>query len=81
MTREEAELKAATLNSEHPDRAKAHWRAQEMAGVWQVVRIGLPPTVPQNLTAETQADERPPTADDPRTNFDVNVGSRWALGG
>jgi hypothetical protein len=43
------------------------------------VRIGLPPDS-QPTIAETRADERPPTADDPRPATWQNV-PPWAAGG
>jgi len=72
MTREEAEALCARNATEHPDRKVAQWRAQEGPdGDWRVVRIGLPPS--PDTTEEVQADERPPTADDPRASIFQNI--------
>lgn len=80
MTREEAEARSAQLNAEHPDRATHHWRAAESAGEWNVVKIALPATGTPDSQAETRADQRPPSGDDPRTSHDRNVGGPW-MGG
>jgi hypothetical protein len=73
MTREDAEALCARNAAEHPDRKVAQWRPQEHPdGSWTVVRIGLPPTL--DTTTEQQADERPPTPDDPRTAAMQNLG-------
>lgn len=72
MTREEAEALRDRYAAEHPDRAKAQWRTTEQAdGSWAVVRISLPPS--QETTPELRADERPPTADDPRAAIFQNI--------
>jgi hypothetical protein len=73
VTREEAEALCAKNAAEHPDRKVAQWRAQKQEdGTWGVIRIGLPPT--PETTPEQQADERPPTPDDPRTAAMQNLG-------
>ena len=73
MTREDAEALCAKNAAEHPDRNVAQWRPQEQPdGTWTVVRIGLPPS--PDTTPEQQADERPPTPDDPRTAAMQNLG-------
>ena len=73
MTREDAEALCARNAAEHPDRNVAQWRPQEQPdGTWTVVRIGLPPS--PDTTPEQQADERPPTPDDPRTAAMQNLG-------
>jgi hypothetical protein len=67
MTREQAEALAAKLAAEHPERETHHWRPRELAdGGWDVVKIALPAVRDEELTAETAADERPPTGEDPR---------------
>ena len=66
MTREEAEREAGRLEAEHPDRQTHRFLAREQAdGSWAVVKVGLPPL--GELTPETRAEEKPPTADDPRS--------------
>ena len=72
MTREEAEALCARYAAEHPDRKVAQWLPQEQPDGTAVVRIGLPPTL--DTTTEEQADERPPTPDDPRTAAMQNLG-------
>ena len=69
MTREEAEKACKRLAGEHPDRATHRWVPHEAAdGSWDVAKIALAPFDEEALTAETRADERPATADDPRPN-------------
>ena len=73
MTRDEAEAVCAANAAEHPDRKVAQWRPQEgPEGDWSVVRIGLPPN--PETTAETIAEERPPTPPDPRPDVPPTVG-------
>ncbi len=77
MTREEAKREAQRLAQEHPDRETHQWQTREAAdGTWDVIKIGVPPPAPVG-DAETRADEKPPTPDDPRTAFgrDVPYGS------
>jgi hypothetical protein len=67
MTRAEAEHECARLAAEHPERATHSWLPRrEPDGDWSIVKVDLPPLDPSNA-AETRADEKPPTADDPRT--------------
>ena len=73
MTRDEAQDLCARFAAEHPDRANNQWRPREAAGgSWSVVKIALPPQ--GELTLETRADEKPPTAEDPRTAAMQNLG-------
>ncbi|MEJ7875084.1 MAG: hypothetical protein WKF62_00375 [Solirubrobacterales bacterium] len=73
MKREEAEAVCRANAAEHPDRKVVQWRAQEGPdGDWAVVRIGLPPT--PDTSAETIAEERPPTPPDPRPDVPPTVG-------
>ena len=73
MTREEAEREAERLAAEHPDRKTHRFVAREQdGGAWGVVKVSLPPQ--GELTAETRAEEKPPTADDPRTVGEQNMG-------
>jgi hypothetical protein len=77
MTQEQAEREAERLAAEHPDREAAQWRPREEPdGSWSVVKIALAP-IDEDLQAETRADERPPTADDPRSPSVRNVGGPW----
>ena len=72
MTQEEAKALCARNAAEHPERKVAQWRAQAVGGgEWTVVRIGLPPT--PETTEEVRADEKPPTADDPRASIFQNI--------
>lgn len=79
MTRAEAEAECRRLAAESPDRETHRWVSRDGGGgEWSVVRIGLPPAAPPAGT-ETRADERPPTADDPRPASWQNV-PPWAAG-
>lgn len=72
MDRTEAEALCARNAAEHPDRAAAQWRPKELAdGTWTVARVNLPPAGP--TTPEQRADEKPPTADDPRAPIFQNI--------
>jgi hypothetical protein len=73
MTESEARQACTRLAAEHPDRQTHRWVPREEAeGSWSVVKVALPPKGP--LATETTADERPPTADDPRTAAMQNLG-------
>ena len=72
MTREESEALCAEYAAEHPDRKVAQWIPQEQPdGEWVVLRVGIPAP---DTTEEIRADERPPTADDPRDAHMRNIG-------
>ena len=74
MDRESAEREAARLAAEHPDRETHRFLPREGEdGEWSVVKIGIPP-IDRNRVAETRADEKPTTADDPRTTAMQNLG-------
>lgn len=79
MTRAEAEQERDRLTREHPDRATHRWMARaDDAGVWSVVKVGLPPTGRVDpLKATTESKPRPPQADDPRTLHSRIVGGHW----
>jgi hypothetical protein len=78
MTREEAQLECERLTAEHPDRETHRFVPRKAEdGTWSVAKIGLPPADNAALTAETRADEKPTTADDPRDSFSRNVGGPW----
>ncbi len=73
MTEAEARELCGRLAEEHPDRESHTWRPrQEADGAWSVVKISLPSAGPR--TPETRAEERPATADDPRTSAMQNLG-------
>jgi len=81
MTREEAEATSIRLAREHPDRETHRFvPSKDGAGVWSVAKIGLAPVSGAPLTNGTRADEKPPTADDPRDSFSRNVGGPWVGG-
>lgn len=72
MNRAEAEEICTRYADEHPDRKVAQWRPrQEADGSWSVMRVDLPPS--GDLVPEQRADERPPTADDPRAAIFQNI--------
>jgi hypothetical protein len=73
MTKPEAELEAKRLAAEHPDRETHRFVAREAEdGSWSVAKVGIPPL--GKLTPETRVEEKPPTADDPRTVSQQNLG-------
>jgi hypothetical protein len=72
MTSDEAKAVCAANAASHPDREAAQWRPREAPdGTWSVMRIDLPPA--QETTPEVRADEKPPTADDPRSAIFQNI--------
>ena len=72
MTHDEAEQACNRLAAEHPDRETHRWVPhQAKDGSWDVAKIALAPSDDENLTAETRADEKPPTGDDPRSRSDL----------
>jgi hypothetical protein len=74
MTRAEAERECTRLAAEHADRVTHQWRPREEAdGRWSVVKIALPP-IDSDRQAELRAEEKPPTADDPRSAAAQNIG-------
>jgi hypothetical protein len=76
MTREEAEQACKRLAAEHPDRQTHRCVPREtQGGSWEVVKVHLAPSDDEHLTAETRADERPPTGNDPRTSPDLPYGN------
>jgi hypothetical protein len=73
MDEAQARAECERLAREHPDRETHQWRPrQEADGSWSVIKIALPPNGP--TTAETRAEEKPPTADDPRSSAMQNLG-------
>lgn len=80
MTRQEATELANRLNAEHPDRATHHWRARPAGEGWEVMKIGIPAAQMEDLQAGQRAAEGPPSAEDPRSSHDRNVGGPW-IGG
>ena len=73
MNESEAREACARFAAEHPERETHQWQPrQEADGSWSVVKIALPPSQP--TTPETRAEEKPPTADDPRTSSMQNLG-------
>ena len=79
MTRAEAEQERDRLTREHPDRATHRWMARaDDAGVWSVVKVGLPPTGRGfDSVVALRGSTRPPQADDPRTLHSRIVGGHW----
>jgi hypothetical protein len=78
MTREDAEKACKRLAAEDPDRETHRFvphRAED--GSWDVAKIALAPFDEGALTAETRADERPATGDDPRPNYWRDAGGPW----
>ena len=78
MSREAAEAEARRLAREHPDRAGHHWVARERDGSWEVVKIPVPTGQRVDpLKTTTEAKPKPSLPDDPRTNYDRNLGGPW----
>jgi hypothetical protein len=78
MSREAAEAEARRLAREHPERGSHRWLAREREGSWEVVKIPVPAgqkVDPLKTTAE--AKPKPAQPEDPRTNYDRNVGGPW----
>jgi len=70
----EARKACGQLAAEHPDRDTHRWHPrQEAGGSWAVVKIALAPSGSQS-SAETRAEARPPTGDDPRSAAEQNLG-------
>jgi hypothetical protein len=75
MTREQAEAECKRLAEESPERETHQWLPREEDdGSWSVVKVSLAPSSAADLTAETRADEKPPTPDDPRSAPFRNIG-------
>jgi len=71
VTHGEAIEACKRLAGEHPDRETHRWVPHQASdGSWEVAKIGLP-SQKDDATAETRADERPPTPDDPRPMRDI----------
>ncbi len=79
MTRDEAEHFARTQAREHPERDTHRWMAKEQPdGSWTVVKVRMPPGMKvDRLKTTTESKPKPPEPDDPRTNYDRNVGGPW----
>jgi hypothetical protein len=76
VTHEEAEQACKRLAAEHPDRETHRWIPHDAGdGNWDIAKISLAPSEDDSLAAETRADERPPTPDDPRSLRDI--GGPW----
>jgi len=76
MTEEQARERCAELAKSHTDRATHQFLPKRIGEGWGVVKIGVPP--PEDvLNAETRADERPPTGEDPRDSLSRNVGGAY----
>ena len=73
MNESDAREACERLAREHPDRQTHQWRPREQSdGSWAVVKIALAPTGP--TSTETRADQKPPTADDPRSGAMRDLG-------
>lgn len=73
MIKSEAESECRRLASSHPDRSTHQWFPRRLEGdEWTVAKVELAPTKP--LTAETRAEPKPATADDPRSSQMRDIG-------
>jgi hypothetical protein len=74
VNREQAEAECKRIAGESRDRATHSWLPREEAdGSWSVVKVNVPPADRSKLTAESRADERPLTGDDPRPGIFRNI--------
>lgn len=73
QTEDAARAACTRLAASHPDRTTHQWLPRRVRDRWQVIKIAIPPPL-EDLTAETQADQRPPVADDPRVAQVKNCG-------
>lgn len=73
MTEAEARAACSRLAETHSERASHQWLPRRGADGWQVVKVGIPPPA-DPLHAETRADERPSTGEDPRSAHFRNAG-------
>lgn len=73
MTEAEARAACTRLAREHPDRETHQFLPRRVEGGWAVVKVALAPPLDQ-LAGEVRADERPDTAEDPRTAQMKNIG-------
>jgi hypothetical protein len=79
MTHTEAQARCDQLNREHPDRATHRWMAREAPdGDWQVAKVNLPGRRPVHATTAEKA--QTPPADDPRSNYERNIGGPYGPG-
>jgi hypothetical protein len=77
VNRAEAEVHAAKLAEEDPDRETHRFVPKEGEdGKWSVLKISIPP-VDDTRVAETRAEEKPTTPDDPRDNVSRNIGGPY----
>jgi hypothetical protein len=75
MNREYAIRECERLAAESPDSSRSSWIPRRRDdGSWEVVRLDGVPSANRSRTAETRADERPPTGEDPRTAAVRNAG-------
>jgi hypothetical protein len=78
MNREQAEQQRELMAADYPE---ATWLvAEQDAGEWAVVRVGLaPPDAPEGTA--TEARPRPDYAEDARNVLEKNRGGNWVAGG
>jgi hypothetical protein len=73
MTESEARAACARFAAQHQDRQTHTWHPRrDPDGGWSVMKISLAPGGPTGT--ETRAEEKPPTADDPRSSATQNLG-------
>lgn len=72
-TEDEAKSICARLGASHPDRGTHQWIPRQTEQGWQLIKVAVPPPL-DTLTTAVQADERPPSADDPRVAQVKNCG-------
>jgi hypothetical protein len=79
MDRQQAEETCERLAREHPERDSYRWFPRESDdGEWSIVRVQLPEHLRRDpIKATVEAKPKPPDADDPRSNYQRDVGTTW----
>jgi hypothetical protein len=79
MNRQEAEAACQRLAREHPERNAFKWLTRQSEdGNWSVVKVRLPEHLRRDqMKATVESKPEPPAADDPRSNYQRDVGTTW----
>lgn len=79
MNRQEAEETCERLSREHPERDRYKWfPRQDDDREWSVARVRLPEHLRRDpMKATIEAKPKPPEPDDPRSNYQRDVGTTW----
>lgn len=81
MTHDEAVQEAERLAAGSDPETRVSWFPRQRAdGEWEIVKVDGVANAGLQGTAEIRADERPATADDPRTASDQDIGRNvWPI--